>query len=101
MGHDVGDRILIMTAERLSKMLNPGDTLCRFSGDVFAMILPERESRHEAITMSYQILAGLTEPFRLDNQQVNLTGSIGNHLRISLCIHLADFLCQELFFVPR
>ena len=77
MGHDVGDRILIMTAERLSKMLNPGDTLCRFSGDVFAMILPERESRHEAITMSYQILAGLTEPFRLDNQQVNLTGSIG------------------------
>lgn len=77
MGHEVGDRILIMTAERLRKMLNPGDTLCRFSGDVFAMILPERESRHEAITMSYQILASLAEPFRLDNQQVNLTGSIG------------------------
>ncbi len=77
MGHDVGDRILIMTAERLGKMLLTGDTLCRFSGDVFAMILPERESRHEAITMSYQILAGLTEPFRLGNQLVTLTGSIG------------------------
>ncbi|CAH2031875.1 putative bifunctional diguanylate cyclase/phosphodiesterase [Trichlorobacter ammonificans] len=77
LGHDTGDRILIMTAERLRKMLHTGDTLCRFGGDVFAMILPERESRHEAITMSYRILACLTEPFRLSGQQVTLTGSIG------------------------
>lgn len=81
LGHDVGDQLLIMLAERLRKLLHPNDTLCRFAGDVFAFILPGRESRHEAVTMSYRILSSLTEPFTVSGQQVNITGSIG----IAIC----------------
>lgn len=81
LGHETGDRLLIMVAERLRKLLHPDDTLCRFGGDVFAFILPARESRHEAVTMSYRILASLSDPFNPSGQQVNLTGSIG----IALC----------------
>lgn len=77
LGHETGDRLLIMVAERLRKLLHPNDTLCRFGGDVFAFILPERESRHEAVTMSYRVLASLSEPFNPSGQQVNLSGSIG------------------------
>ncbi len=72
-----GDRLLIMVAERLRKLLHPNDTLCRFGGDVFAFILPGRESRHEAVTMSYRILASLADPFNPSGQQVTLSGSIG------------------------
>ncbi len=81
LGHETGDRLLIMVAERLRKLLHPNDTLCRFGGDVFAFILPGRESRHEAVTMSYRILASLTDPFNPAGQQVNLSGSIG----IAIC----------------
>ncbi len=62
LGHETGDRLLIMVAERLRKLLHPNDTLCRFGGDVFAFILPGRESRHEAVTMSYRVLAA-ADPF--------------------------------------
>ena len=68
LGHETGDRLLIMIAERLKKLLHTDDTLCRFGGDVFAFILPARESRHEAVTMSYRILASLSDPLTL---QVN------------------------------
>jgi diguanylate cyclase (GGDEF)-like protein/PAS domain S-box-containing protein len=81
MGHEAGDRLLIMIAERLQKLLHTNDTLCRFGGDVFSFILPGRESKHEAVTMSYRILASLSDPFNLSGQQVSLTGSIG----IAIC----------------
>ncbi len=77
LGHEAGDRLLIMISERLKKLLHTGDTLSRFGGDVFAFILPNRESRHEAVTMSYRMLASLSEPFMPAGQQVSLTGSIG------------------------
>ncbi len=81
LGHETGDHLLVMVAERLRKLLHPDDTLCRFGGDVFAFILPGRESRHEAVTMSYRILASLSDPFNTGGQQVTLTGSIG----IAIC----------------
>jgi diguanylate cyclase (GGDEF)-like protein/PAS domain S-box-containing protein len=81
LGHETGDQLLIMIAERLRKLLHTNDTLSRFGGDVFAFILPGRESRHEAVTMSYRVLASLSDPFNLSGQQVSLTGSIG----IAIC----------------
>ena len=81
LGHETGDRLLVMIAERLRKLLYANDTLCRFGGDVFSFILPGRESRHEAVTMSYRILASLSDPFEISGQQVTLTGSIG----IAIC----------------
>ncbi len=82
MGHEIGDRLLVMTAERLHKLLHSEDTLCRFGGDVFAFLLVGRESKHEAVTMAYRVLASLNDPFALGGQQqALLTGSIG----IALC----------------
>ena len=77
LGHESGDKLLIMIAERLKRLLHPDDTLCRFGGDVFTFILPDRESRHEAVTMSYRVLGCLAEPFYLSGQPVTMTGSIG------------------------
>lgn len=77
LGHEVGDQLLVMVAERLRKLLQSGDTLSRFGGDVFAFILPGRDSRHEAVTIAYRILECLENPFNARGQQVALSGSIG------------------------
>ena len=82
MGHEAGDALLIMTAERLRRQIHSEDTMCRFGGDVFSFILPSRDSKHEAVSMAYLILAALTEPFHLPGgKKITLTGSIG----ISVC----------------
>ncbi len=77
LGHETGDQLLVMVAERLRKLLQSGDTLSRFGGDVFAFILPGRDSRHEAVTIAYRILECLETPFNARGQQVALSGSIG------------------------
>ncbi len=81
-GHETGDSLLIMTTERLRKQLHPEDTICRFGGDVFSFILPSRDSKHEAVSMAYLMLAALTEPFLIQGgQNIAITGSIG----IAIC----------------
>lgn len=77
LGHEVGDQLLVMVAERLQQLLQPGDIISRFGGDVFGFILPDRTNRHEAVTMSYRILSALENPFNTGMQQIMLSGSIG------------------------
>jgi diguanylate cyclase (GGDEF)-like protein/PAS domain S-box-containing protein len=77
LGHESGDHLLVMVTKQIRKLLHQDDTLCRFSGDVFAFILSGRESKHEAVTMAYRILAAVSAPYLLGAQQVSITGSIG------------------------
>ena len=50
-GHDVGDRVLQLVAEKLKAHFRPGDFICRVGGDEFCVILPDTShSQSEAIT---------------------------------------------------
>ena len=77
LGHDVGDLLLKEAAERLSAALRKGDTIARFGGDEFALILPEMSVRENAIQVAKKIVDIFCNPFLLDTHKLVVTASIG------------------------
>ena len=77
LGHDMGDLLLQATAERLSAALRKGDTVARFGGDEFLLILPDLEVIEDAIQVAQKIVDSFRKPFLIDTHQLIVTTSIG------------------------
>lgn len=77
LGHDVGDLLLKTTAERLSAALRRGDTVARFGGDEFVLILPDLKGADDAIRVAQKIVDSFQKPFLIDTHQLMVTTSIG------------------------
>jgi diguanylate cyclase (GGDEF)-like protein/PAS domain S-box-containing protein len=77
LGHDVGDLLLKEAAERLSAALRKGDTIARFGGDEFALILPEMSVRENVIQVAQKIVDIFCKPFLIDTHKLIVTASIG------------------------
>ena len=77
LGHDVGDLLLKATSERLSAALRKGDTVARFGGDEFVLILPDMELIEDAIQVAQKIVDSFSEPFPIGTHQLVVTTSIG------------------------
>jgi diguanylate cyclase (GGDEF)-like protein/PAS domain S-box-containing protein len=85
-GHPCGDQILIETSRRLSVNLRSMDTvtrvegaetLARFAGDEFVVLLEELRSTADAEQIAQRILAVLREPYRIDGKEITISGSVG------------------------
>ncbi|MEM1331990.1 MAG: GGDEF domain-containing protein [Actinomycetota bacterium] len=84
LGHQVGDHVLITIAERLAALLGPSDTLGRYGGDEFVIVLESIESIEQAKTLADRMVAAVSEPIELgdlapeaDARTVTSTVSIG------------------------
>lgn len=77
LGHLVGDALLQQTSRRLLDCIRPGDTLARFGGDEFCMLLDNISTQQQAIKIADRILQKFTAPFILDAQEVFTSTSIG------------------------
>ena len=77
LGHLLGDRLLLAVAERLIGDLQEGETIARFGGDEFTLLLPQVNQVEEATQHAQKIIERLAEPFRLNNHDLHLTTSIG------------------------
>jgi len=77
LGHDVGDLLLQATAERLSAALRKDDTVARFGGDEFLLILPNLNEIGDAIQVAQKIVDSFSKPFLIDTHQLPVTTSIG------------------------
>jgi diguanylate cyclase (GGDEF)-like protein/PAS domain S-box-containing protein len=78
LGHQVGDELLRVVAERLRRAVRPGDTLSRFGGDEFVIILEGVTSPDDAGQVADRVLAALHEPVILSGgHEVTATMSIG------------------------
>ncbi|MGM0570436.1 EAL domain-containing protein [Marinobacter sp.] len=77
LGHTVGDRLLQAVTQRLEKCLRKGDTLSRFGGDEFTLLLPAVPDREDAAVIANKLINALREPFQLDNQDIFIGVSIG------------------------
>ena len=76
LGHPVGDQLLIEVGVRLAGLLRETDTIARFGGDEFAILLPTAHET-QATKVAEKIAAALAAPFHLGEQQLYTSASIG------------------------
>lgn len=77
LGHDCGDKLLVQVAKRLNIFAYNGIQAFRLGGDEFAIIIPSIVIKEDATTVTKKVLELLEEPFKLDNYEIFVTGSIG------------------------
>jgi diguanylate cyclase (GGDEF)-like protein len=82
LGHEMGDKLLQKVGRRLKSCLRESDTLSRFGGDEFVMILEdlsmlESESDEQVRTVCNKILEVLNHPYQLGDSKYRCTPSIG------------------------
>ncbi len=77
LGHDVGDLLLKEVAARLKGCVRSADTVARFAGDEFTVLLPEASGVEDAQAVADKILAAMQEPIRLGSEDRIVTTSIG------------------------
>ncbi|WP_245546781.1 GGDEF domain-containing protein [Hydrogenovibrio halophilus] len=77
LGHDVGDRLLVMVAERLANSLRQVDLVARMGGDEFTVILHGDQNPAAVETVAKHILQAVLPPYHLDEHTVEIGASIG------------------------
>lgn len=77
LGHAMGDRLLKAVATRLTNCLRKGDTLSRFGGDEFTLLLPEIRQDDDVAVIANKILDELGAPFLIDGHELYIGASIG------------------------
>jgi diguanylate cyclase (GGDEF)-like protein/PAS domain S-box-containing protein len=76
-GHDAGDRVLKQVARRLPAGLRSSDTLARFGGDEFVVLVTEIVHPLDAREVAVALLETLQGPYELLGDQIVLRASIG------------------------
>ncbi|MHB8535456.1 MAG: EAL domain-containing protein [Sulfuricaulis sp.] len=77
LGHDIGDTLLIVVAERLTICLRPGDTVSRLGGDEFTITLANVAHVDDVTHVALKILDQFVAPFRIGGRDLFITPSIG------------------------
>ena len=76
-GHQGGDGLLQLTAERIRASTRAEDVVARLGGDQFAVLQPYLADRGQAESLAHRILAILAEPFVINGHEITITASIG------------------------
>ena len=76
-GHDIGDRVLQETAERLTAFVRGGDSVGRRGGDEFLLLLLEVKGDASVLDLAAALATSIGEPIALDDLRLSVGASIG------------------------
>ncbi len=88
LGHPVGDEVLRQVGKRLQAVVGEYDTVARFGGDEFTLLLESLEDAPQAAKIAQKVLDEIDRPFYVRQREIHLAASIG----IALCPEDGDDL---------
>ncbi|MBL1261570.1 MAG: EAL domain-containing protein [Thiotrichaceae bacterium] len=77
LGHDVGDHAIKEVARILLATLRASDTVVRFGGDEFVVLIPDIHSRDKVTQIVSKVQVALTVPIHMQGQELFMSASIG------------------------
>jgi diguanylate cyclase (GGDEF)-like protein/PAS domain S-box-containing protein len=77
LGHSTGDEILVQVAMRLRGVVRSSDTVARFGGDEFAVLVEDPEGAGYALGLAQRINDAIRQPFDVAAERVHLATSVG------------------------
>jgi diguanylate cyclase (GGDEF)-like protein len=92
LGHLIGDQLLIGVAQRLERLLRPGDVIARLGGDEFAILLENMSSLSEVEKVARRLNQNLEKPFALEGNTVYTSASIGIAVNSDTTLNPEDLL---------
>ena len=75
-GHEIGDHVLVQTAQRIEQSIRAGDTAARLGGDEF-VVLCENTTPDDAGAVAARIIEGIRQPIVATGAQLTVTASVG------------------------
>jgi Amt family ammonium transporter len=77
LGHNIGDKLLVEFANRMQDMLRDIDTLARFGGDEFVILLEDIEDENYAVLIAERLQKSLKSPFEIKGNDIYAPASFG------------------------
>jgi diguanylate cyclase (GGDEF)-like protein len=77
LGHSVGDQLLKSVADRIDRCTREGDTLARFGGDEFTLLVPQIGDVEDAAKTGQKIIEMLKIPFLIGERELFVSASVG------------------------
>jgi diguanylate cyclase (GGDEF)-like protein/PAS domain S-box-containing protein len=77
LGHDIGDKLLRHVSSALVACGRSTDTVARFGGDEFAILLEDLTASRDVIRFSRRVLGEIATPLELEGREVTTSGSLG------------------------
>ena len=77
LGHEVGDELLVRIARRLLTHVREGDTVARFGGDEFVVVVDDAGSADDIAGIAEKLLNAMVKPLRINDMDLHITASMG------------------------